>query len=101
MADDWYHIAQTPNNGMHVHLMDAWTLSHYAAELMQADPELDSAEAVSMAVAHYAELIRADLGFAQVFGNGWSSAVSPGMPHPSTMARPDVTYHTELPTAKG
>lgn len=98
MADDWYHIAHTPD-GIHVHLMNAFQLATVAQQAMDINPELSERDAVAIAVDHYATLIRADLGYPpdHPFAPGWVSVLSPGMPHPSLMAQ--ATYHEELPEA--
>lgn len=84
-----YHIAETPA-GYHVHRLDPLKIKARADALRTADPDLSEADAVAEAMGDYAEAIRDSLGFPPRMRwhhrAGWSSAISPGEPHPNMMA---------------
>lgn len=97
----WYHIARTPDGGLHVHRLDPLKVDQRAAALRGADPELGEDFATVEARGEYAEAIRASLGFAprgRWFNReGWTSMLTLGEPHPSVMETKTNDDVDELP----
>lgn len=104
--DNWWHIAHSPD-AIHVHHLPPADLAGAARRWLAAHPNTDDGQPTSpqMATAEaagaYAQAIRDALGFPTDWfhAEGWTSALSPGTPHPKLMAR--VCQGCDLPAHDG
>lgn len=100
IADNWWHLAQTPT-GFHAHHVDPEELGELVEADRAADPEVSEQAAVADALGDLAEAIRRSLDFPPRNRwhdrDGWYSSITQGEPHPKYLEKATIHKGRILP----